>query len=101
VRAWLDARPRSRMHFTPTSSSWLNLVERWFANSPTRHWAVVVPQHPDLIPKYRVCVAAHNDDPKPFIWTTRDDDILAEAAHHGVALQAVANDEIHNQERSA
>ena len=43
VRAWLDTHPRFQLHFTPTSSSWLNVVERWFANSPTKPCAVAFP----------------------------------------------------------
>lgn len=90
VKAWLVKHPRFHMHFTPTSSSWLNLVERWFrelTDKALRHG--VFHSVPDLIAKIEVYLNAHNDDPKPFIWTATADDILAKVARGRVALQAV------------
>jgi len=90
VRAWLAKHPRFHMHFTPTSSSWLNLVERWFRE--LTHKALrrgVFHSVPDLIAKIEEYLAAHNDDPKPFVWTATADDILAKVARGRVALQAV------------
>jgi len=89
VRAWLAKHPRFHMHFTPTSSSWLNLVERWFRE--LTHKALrrgVFHSVPDLIAKIEEYLAAHNDDPKPFVWTATADDILAKVARGRVALQA-------------
>lgn len=90
VRAWLDAHPRFHMHFTPTSSSWLNLVERWFRELTDKALRRgVFHSVPDLIAKIEAYLAAHNDQPKPFIWTATADDILAKVARGRVALQTV------------
>ena len=90
VRAWLAKHPRFHMHFTPTSSSWLNLVERWFRELTDKALRRgVFHSVPDLIAKIEEYLAAHNDDPKPFVWTATADDILAKVARGRVALQAV------------
>lgn len=68
--AWLAAHPRFHFHFTPTSSSWLNLVERWFAlitdQAIRRGSFDSVRQLEKAITKY---LAAWNEDAKPFRWT--------------------------------
>jgi transposase len=90
VRAWLGRHPGFQMHFTPTSSSWLNLVERWFrelTDKALRRGAFN--SVPDLIAKIEEYLEAHNDDPKPFIWTATADDILTKVARGRVALQTV------------
>ena len=90
VQAWLDAHPRFHMHFTPTSSSWLNLVERWFRELTDKALRRgVFHSVPDLIAKIEAYLAAHNDQPKPFLWTATADDILTKVARGRVALQAV------------
>jgi len=90
VRAWLTKNPRFHMHFTPTSSSWLNLVERWFRELTDKALRRgVFHSVPDLIAKIEEYLDAHNDDPKPFIWTATTADILAKVARGRVALQAV------------
>lgn len=90
VKAWLAKHPRFHMHFTPTSSSWLNLVERWFRELTDKALRRgVFHSVPDLITKIEEYLAAHNHDPKPFIWTATADDILAKVARGRVALQAV------------
>jgi transposase len=90
VKTWLAKHPRFHMHFTPTSSSWLNLVERWFRELTDKALRRgVFHSVPDLIAKIEEYLAAHNDDPKPFIWTATADDILAKVARGRVALQAV------------
>jgi transposase len=90
VRAWLAKHPRFHMHFTPTSSSWLNLVERWFRELTDKALRRgVFHSVPDLIAKIEEYLDAHNDDPKPFVWTATADDILAKVARGRVALQAV------------
>ncbi len=90
VRAWLAKHPRFHLHFTPTSSSWLNLVERWFRELTDKALRRgVFHSVPDLIAKIEEYLAAHNDDPKPFVWTATADDILAKVARGRVALQAV------------
>ena len=90
VRAWLDKHPRFHLHFTPTSSSWLNLVERWFRELTDKALRRgVFHSVPDLIAKIEDYLAAHNNDPKPFVWTATAEDILAKVARGRVALQAV------------
>ena len=90
VQAWLTKHPRFHMHFTPTSSSWLNLVERWFRELTDKALRRgVFHSVPDLIAKIEEYLAAHNDDPKPFVWTATAEDILAKVTRGRVALQAV------------
>jgi transposase len=77
VKEWLIRHPRFHLHFTPTSSSWLNLVERWFAELTTRklrhsaHRSVV-----ELEADVRRWINEWNADPKPFVWTKTADQIL-------------------------
>ncbi len=90
VTAWLDKHPRFHMHFTPTSSSWLNLVERWFRELTDKALRRgVFHCVPDLIAKIEDYLDAHNDNPRPFVWTATADQILAKVARGRVALQAV------------
>jgi len=70
VKAWLAKHPRFHLHFTPTSSSWLNLVERWFRELTDK--AIrrgVFRSVPELIAAIEDYLQAHNTDPKPFVWT--------------------------------
>jgi transposase len=90
VKAWLTKNPRVHMHITPTSSSWLNLVERWFRELTDKALRRgVFHSVPDLIAKIEEYLDAHNDNPKPFIWTATADEILVKVARGRVALQAV------------
>jgi transposase len=92
VAAWLAKHPRFHLHFTPTSSSWLNLVERWFRQITDK--AIrrgVFHSVPDLIAAIEAYLMAHNDDPKPFIWTATADDILAKVRRGRVALNQAAS----------
>jgi len=78
VQAWLAKHPRFVCHFVPTSSSWLNLVERWFRELTDK--AVrrgVFPSVPILIAAIEAFLAAWNDAPRPFIWTATVGDIVA------------------------
>ena len=91
VTAWLAKHARFHMHFTPTSSSWLNLVERWFRELTDKALRRgVFHSVPDLITKIEEYLDAHNDNPKPFVWTATADDILTKVARGRVALQAVS-----------
>ncbi len=77
VRAWLEKHPRFHLHFTPTSSSWLNLIERWFAeltNKRLRRGAFA--SVADLVAAIEEFLEAHNKDPKPFAWTATAEQIL-------------------------
>lgn len=77
VKRWLARHPRFHIHFTPTGASWLNQVERFFrdisVNRLRRGSFMSVDRLVKAINEY---IAVHNDDPKPFIWTARADDIL-------------------------
>ncbi|CCG36488.1 putative transposase [Xanthomonas citri pv. mangiferaeindicae LMG 941] len=78
VRAWFAERPRYHVHFTPTSASWLNLVERFFGQISEKwikrgtHTSVA-----ELERSIRDYIDTHNADPKPFVWHKTADTILA------------------------
>ena len=81
MQRWLDKHPRFHLHFTPTSSSWLNLVERWFrelTDKALRRGAFH--SVPDLIAAIQEYIDAHNNDPKPYVWTATAESILAKVA---------------------
>jgi transposase len=83
IRRWLAAHPRFVVHFTPTSASWLNLVERWFAELTTKklkrgaHRSVR-----QLNADIRAWIEAWNENPKPFVWTKTADQILESIARY-------------------
>jgi transposase len=82
VKAWLKKHPRFHLHFTPTSSSWLNLVERWFGElTRQRIRRGVFRSVPELVDAIEDYIRVNNDSPKPFIWTKRADEILKKVAH--------------------
>jgi transposase len=77
VRSWLQRHPRFHMHFTPTSSSWLNMVERFFRDlTQNRLRRGVFHDVEELIMAIGHYIDHHNENPKPFIWTARATDIL-------------------------
>jgi hypothetical protein len=74
VQAWLAKHPRFHMHFTPTSSSWLNMVERFFRDITDKQIRPgVFRSVPDLEAAIEEYIAAHNANPKPFIWSAPGD----------------------------
>ena len=78
VKAWLARRPRYRAHFTPTSASWIDQVERWFAELTRKQLQRSVhTSTKQLEADIRAFIDRHNQDPKPFEWTKTADDILA------------------------
>jgi transposase len=83
IQRWLAAHPRFVVHFTPTSSSWLNLVERWFSELTTKklrrgaHRSVRA-----LNTDIRAWIDAWNEDPRPFVWTKTADQILESIARY-------------------
>jgi transposase len=82
VKAWLAKHPRFHLHFTPTSCSWLNLVERWFGEiTRNRIRRGVFRSVPDLVAAIEDYIRLNNDDPKPFVWTKKTEVILAKIAH--------------------
>jgi len=77
VMAWQRRNPRFHFHFTPTSASWLNMVERFFRDLTVNSIRRGVFHHvDDLVQTIEDYVAAHNADPKPIIWTATASDIL-------------------------
>jgi len=81
VRRWLVRHPRVHLHFTPTSSSWLNLVERWFAEiTRTRLRRGTFESVPALLRAIREYLDHYNRSPKPFVWTKDADTILGKIA---------------------
>lgn len=77
VAAWLKRHKRFHVHFTPTSASWLNMVERFFRDLTVRGIRRgVFRDVPELITAIENYLAAHNAEPKPFVWTASASDIL-------------------------
>mgnify|MGYP003408886780 FL=1 len=83
VKRWLTHHPRFELHFTPTSSSWLNLVERWFSELTTKklrrgtHTSVR-----QLNADIRAWIQTWNDNPRPYVWTKTADQILASIGNY-------------------
>jgi len=97
VQAWLDAHPRFVFHFTPTSSSWLNLVERWFrelTDKALRRGSFT--NVPELETAIHAYLDAHNDQPKPFIWTATTKSIITKVKRGRVALNTSTKLETHH-----
>jgi len=81
IRRWLAKRPRYHVHFTPTSASWLNLVERWFVELTEKQIRRGVHRSTRaLIAAIQQYVAITNETPKPFVWHKTADEILASVA---------------------
>lgn len=89
VREWLEAHPRIHLHFTPTSSSWLNAVEGWFAQLERRAlYRGVFTSVPELKAELRRFIKAHNvHNAKPFKWTKPASNIIAAVGRAKHALQ--------------
>jgi transposase len=83
IQRWLLRHPRFTLHFTPTYSSWLNLVERWFAELTTK-WIKRGTHHSvkDLVASIRTWITNWNDQPKPFVWHKTADEILDSLANY-------------------
>ena len=96
VRAWLAKHPRFNMHFTPTSASWLNMVERFFRDiSENRLRRGVFTSVPDLVAAIDQYIAHHNTHPKPFIWTKSARDILQKVIRANSRLSSKQNATLH------
>ncbi|MFE2554401.1 IS630 family transposase [Streptomyces sp. NPDC059355] len=81
VKTWLAAHPRFHLHFTPTGSSWLNLVERWFAELTTKKLRRGVHRSVQALERdIRAWLTDWNEHPRPFIWTKTADEILDKIA---------------------
>jgi transposase len=91
VKAWLDKQPRFHLHFIPTSSSWLNQVERWFRDLDDKALRRgVFGSVPDLIASIQDYINAHNDNPKPYVWTATAESILAKVARARTTLSTLS-----------
>jgi transposase len=83
IRKWFAQRPRFHVHYTPTYGSWINLVERWFAElTNKRIRRGVFRSVKELEAAIREYIDVHNEDPKPFVWTKTADQILASIARY-------------------
>ena len=87
VLKWLKKHPRFHLHFTPTSSSWLNVIERWFRDiTHNRIRNGVFRSVPELEQAIRDYIEHHNANPKTFVWTKKAEDILEKVARARKAL---------------
>lgn len=92
VQRWLTRNPRFHMHFTPTSASWLNMVERLFrdlADKALRRG--VFESVEDLVAAIHRYLDAHNEDPRPFVWTAKATDILEKVKRARVTLNKITS----------
>lgn len=92
VKAWLEKHPRFHFHFTPTSSSWLNQVERWFRDLTEKNLRRgIFRSVPELIDSIEEYIEANNENPKPYVWTATAESILAKVARARTSLNEQAN----------
>jgi transposase len=96
VQQWLEKHTRFTMHFTPTSASWLNMVERFFRDiSESRLRRGVFTSVSELVTAIDEYVAHHNVDPKPFVWTKSARDILQKVIRANSHLSSKQNATLH------
>ena len=96
VQDWLAKHPRFNMHFTPTSASWLNMVERFFRDiSENRLRRGVFTSVPELVSAIDEYIAHHNTNPKPFIWTKSARDILQKVIRANSRLSSKQSATLH------
>ena len=92
VKRWLGRHRRFHLHFTPTSASWLNMVERFFRDlTQHRLRRGVFHSVADLESALRAHIDQHNQNPKPFIWTAKATDILEKVKRGKAALNKIAS----------
>jgi len=90
LRSMLAKHPRFHMHFTPTSASWLNLVERWFREiTEKRIRRGVFQSVPSLVTAIMEYLEASNAEPKPFVWTASMQTILSKVRRANEALETL------------
>ena len=96
VKAWLEKHPRFHIHFTPTSASWLNMVERFFRDlTENRLRRGVFTSVAELVSAIDAYVGHHNNEPKPFIWTAKASDILSKVVRANRQLSSKQNGALH------
>ena len=89
-KTWLDKHPRFVIHYVPTSCSWLNLIERWFAeltNQRIRRESFLSVD--DLVAAIEDFLAVWNENPKPFVWTATVDSIVAKLTRCRQTLEQI------------
>jgi transposase len=90
VQAWLHRHPRFHIHFTPTSSSWLNMIERWFRElTDKRIRRGAFQSVAELVSEIMTYIDKHNKKPKSFSWTAKSADILAKIERARAVLHNV------------
>ena len=92
VKKWLAKHPRFHLHYIPTSSSWLNMVERWFGKLTEK--AIrrgVFHSVPDLIAAIDTYLETNNENPEPFTWTATAEQILTKVRRGRATLESIAN----------
>ena len=90
VQRWLKRHPRFHVYFTPTSASWLNMVERFFRDlTQNRLRRGIFRDVEELIMAIEGYIDRHNENPKPFIWTAKAKDILEKVKRARKALNNV------------
>ena len=96
VTQWIEKHPRFHMHFTPTSASWLNMVERFFRDiSENRLRRGIFKSVPELTKAIKQYITVHNTNPKPFIWTASARDILQKVIRANSRLSGKQNATLH------
>jgi len=96
VQEWLAKHKRFHMHFTPTSASWLNMVERFFRSLSTdRLERGVFRSVPELNAAIEEYIAMHNQNPKPFVWTAKANDILQKVIRANRKISSKKNEALH------
>jgi transposase len=96
VLQWMERHKRITVHFTPTSASWLNMVERFFRDiSEQRLRRGVFTSVPELTAAIEGYIAQHNQNPKPFIWTASARDILQKVIRANRRLSTKQNETLH------
>jgi transposase len=93
VKRWVARHPRFHMHFIPTSSSWLNLVERWFRDlTDKRIRRGVFRSVPELVQAIEAYVEHHNDNAKGFVWTAKAQQILEKVRRARAVLDKIPSE---------
>jgi len=93
VQSWLKRHKRFHIHFTPTSSSWLNVIERWFRDITCNRIRNGVFQSVEQLEKaIQSYIAAHNANPKTFVWTKEAADIIEKVKRARAALNKVPSE---------
>ena len=93
VKSWLKRHRRFHMHFTPTASSWLNLIERWFREiTDKRILRGTFNSVEALVKAIESYIAEHNENPKSFVWTAKAEEILAKIRRAKAVLDKISSE---------